>query len=284
MSDSIKERNKLNELSGKNWIKFTKSWFIQKSRQRDKTKIQHPASFPENLIEEFIMFFTKEGETVLDPFLGTGSTLIACNNTLRKGVGVELSKKYHKIAQDRISENSEFSKIQEDQCGEIQLALHGDSRNLDSILQEQGIKEIDFCITSPPYWNQLKRSNQRQAKRKENGLDTVYSQNDKNDLGNIDDYHRFINEQKLVFDKVYDLMKGSGYLVVITNNVFFNGRLYPLAFDTAISLTNQTNGGNWVLKDEKIWCQDDKSLLPLGIYSAWVGNRHHQYCLIFRKE
>lgn len=74
-------------------------------------------------------------------------------------------------------------------------------------------------------------------------------------------------------------MKDYGYLVVITNNVFCSGRLYPLAFDTLVSLSEK-----WVPKDEKIWLQDDKTLLPLGIYNAWVGNRCHQYCLIFRKE
>jgi hypothetical protein len=74
-------------------------------------------------------------------------------------------------------------------------------------------------------------------------------------------------------------MKNDGYLVVITNNVYADGRLYPLAFDTVKSLSD-----NWVPKDEKIWLQNDKPLIALGINSAWVGNRHHQYCLIFRKE
>ena len=98
-------------------------------------------------------------------------------------------------------------------------------------------------------------------------------------IGNIDDYRNFINEQRKIFDGVYEILKDYGYLVVITNNVFFEGRLYPLAFDTLISLSEK-----WVPKDEKIWLQDDKTLLPLGIYNAWVGNRCHQYCLIFRKE
>jgi hypothetical protein len=56
-----------------------------------------------------------------------------------------------------------------------------------------------------------------------------------------------------------------------------------LAFDTATSLTKR-GSKSWILKDEKIWLQDDKKLIALGINSAWVGNRHHQYCLIFRKE
>ena len=69
--------NKLNELSGKEWIKFTKTWFIHRPAPRENAKLLHPAAFPESLAKEFIEFFTKRGQLVLDPFLGTGSTLIA---------------------------------------------------------------------------------------------------------------------------------------------------------------------------------------------------------------
>jgi len=74
-------------------------------------------------------------------------------------------------------------------------------------------------------------------------------------------------------------VKVGGYLVVVNNNVFYQGRLYPLAFETLTTLSE-----TWVPKDEKVWLHDDKRLLPLGVYNAWVGNRSHQYCLIFRKQ
>jgi len=61
--------------------------------------------------------------------------------------------------------------------------------------------------------------------------------------------------------------------------VYADGKLYPLAFDILIALSSK-----WVPKDEKLWLQDDKPLLPLGVYSEWVSNRHHQYCLIFKKD
>ncbi|UJG43114.1 MAG: site-specific DNA-methyltransferase [Candidatus Heimdallarchaeum endolithica] len=276
--------NKLNELSGKEWIKFTKSWFIHRPKSRGDKKILHPASFPESLVIEFIYFFTKKGQWVLDPFLGTGSTLLACRESRRNGVGIEINKKYAKIAKSRLNENPEITEFIDKEKTSSQIVIQGDSRKLKKLLESKDIKEIDFCITSPPYWNQLKRNNIRQKKRKENNLDTVYSTDNERDIGNIDDYNKFIEEQKQIFDQVYEVMKDGGYLVIITNNVFFNGKLYPLAFDTAISLSNPEKGGQWILKDEKIWCQDDKALLPLGIYNAWVGNRHHQYCLIFRKE
>lgn len=261
--------NRLNNLSGKEWIKFTKSWFILRPKKRDD-KILHPASFPEELVEDFIKFFTKQGQWVLDPFLGSGSTLVACKNTLRNGIGIEITKKYADMAKERLKQN----RLVESE----QFVIEGDSKNLSKIWNEKNLPLIDFCITSPPYWNQLSRNKIRQKERIKKGLDTKYSE-DSNDIGNIEDYKKFLEAQEEIFNEVYKVMKLNSYLVVITNNVFAKGRLYPLAFDTVNSL-----GKMWTPKDEKVWLQDDKSLLPLGIYSAWVGNRAHQYCLIFRKE
>lgn len=265
--------NKLNELTGKEWIKFTKSWFIHNPPKRENSKMLHPACFPETLVQEFIEFFTKKYQWVLDPFLGTGSTLVSAQRSLRNGIGIDIYPEYAEIAEKRLVQKKLFER---EQLKEIVLV--DDSRNIVQIFSEHDLPKVDFCITSPPYWNQLKRNNIRQKERGERGLGTYYG-NKQEDIGNIDDYKSFIEEQKKIFDQVYEVMKDYGYLVVITNNVFCKGRLYPLAFDTLISLSEK-----WIPKDEKIWLQDDKTLLPLGIYNAWVGNRCHQYCLVFRKE
>src|SRR5437867_3763976 len=89
--------NKLNELSGKDWIKFTKSWFVHSPPRRDRAKIVHPAGFPETLVREFIEFFTKPGMWVLDPFMGTGSTLLAARESHRNSVGLEINARYVSI-------------------------------------------------------------------------------------------------------------------------------------------------------------------------------------------
>jgi DNA modification methylase len=70
-------RNKLNDLDSKSWLKFQKSWFIHNPPPRRKDVLRHPAKFPESLAQEFIEFFTKSGQVVLDPMAGTGSTLVA---------------------------------------------------------------------------------------------------------------------------------------------------------------------------------------------------------------
>jgi len=267
--------NKLNDLTGKEWIKFTKSWFVHRPPRRKDDEILHPAKFPESLIKDFIEFFTKEDQWVFDPFLGTGSTLIAAGEINRNAVGVELQKKYFDTASRRLKKGKFKTKL---------LPLKGNSLQAKELIKKSKVpvKKFDYVITSPPYWNQLERNSIRQTKRKDSGLDTKYSKN-KNDIGNIVDYEKFLEIQAQAFDITWDLIKDGGYLTVITNNVYFESKLYPLAFDTATSLTKRGKK-SWTLKDEKIWLQDDKPLIALGVNNAWVGNRHHQYCLIFRKE
>ena len=86
-------RNKLNDLDPKTWLKFQKSWFVHNPPPRQKGVLLHPAKFPETLAQEFVEFFTKKGGTVLDPMVGTGSTLVACLRARRRGVGIELNPK-----------------------------------------------------------------------------------------------------------------------------------------------------------------------------------------------
>jgi len=277
-------RNKLNELSGKEWIKFTKSWFVHRPEPRGDRKIRHPASFPESLVKDFVSFFTKRGDLVVDPFVGTGSTLLAALETGRSAIGFDIVEKYADISRERIKEVRSQNKkrgITDENGSSWAKIFTADSTKLSKIWKEKGFPPADYCITSPPYWNQLRKSHMRQKGRVEKGLDTAYS-DDPDEIGNIEDYQDFLNALKRAFNEVYKVMRPKGYLTIITNNVFSDGRMHPLAFDTVSTLSEKPFA--WTPKDEKVWCQDDKTLLPLGVFNAWVGNRHHQYCLIFRKE
>lgn len=268
-------RNRLNLLTGKEWIKFTKSWFVHNPPRRKDEELLHPAKFPESLVQEFVEFFTKPGQWVLDPLAGTGSTLMACLQCGRNGVGVELDPHYAAIFRRRLT-RLEFT-------GDTrQVIKEGNALDLVALLAQEGIESVDYCITSPPYWNQLKRNSIRQTERSRRGLSTDYSHAVGN-IGAIDDYEQFIEAQARIFDAVYDVTKPRGYLTVITNNVFCNGRMWPLAFDTVSSLSHRGER-SWTPKDERVWLQNDKRLIALGVNAAYVGNRHHQYCLIFRKE
>jgi site-specific DNA-methyltransferase (adenine-specific) len=66
---------------------------------------KHPTQKPLSLMEYLIRTYTNENETVLDFTMGSASTMVACQNTNRNGIGIEQDEKYFKIAQDRVKEN-----------------------------------------------------------------------------------------------------------------------------------------------------------------------------------
>jgi len=76
-----------------------------------KKKIGHPSPFPVELPRRCIKLFTYIGDTVLDPFLGSGSTLIACVETDRKGIGVDIDKNYCKLAKKRLLNETYIGQI-----------------------------------------------------------------------------------------------------------------------------------------------------------------------------
>ena len=68
----------------------------------DKIAFQHPAIFPEKLAQDHILSWSNEGDTVLDPFMGSGTTGLACKNTNRNFIGIELNTNYFELAKSKL--------------------------------------------------------------------------------------------------------------------------------------------------------------------------------------
>ncbi|MFP3854889.1 MAG: DNA methyltransferase [Anaerolineales bacterium] len=267
-------RNRLNDLSTKEWIKFQKSWFIHNPPPRRSEVLQHPAKFPETLAQEFIEFFTKAGQTVLDPMAGTGSALVASLRSGRNAYGIELNSEYAEIGRSILEdERADLGQAASDLQARL---ITGDARNL----LEFDLPEVDYVITSPPYWDMLhaRGAETQKERRTDEDLDVVYSEAEA-DLGNVEDYKKFLDELVSIYEPLPSLLRPRAYITVIVKNVKKGGTIYPLAWDLARRLSQFLT-----LKDEKIWCQDNVRLAPYGMGNAWVSNTFHHYCLQFRYE
>jgi|SRR3989344_5733483 len=265
--------NSLNDLTGKEWLPLTKSFWMQSglgaNHEHAKIEKQHPAPYGFKDISKLILFFTKKGNMVLDPFSGVASTSKACALIGRKSIGIELTKKWVDLSKIRLKKEVSDSSEQE--------IIHGDARQK---LQKYKDEYFDFIVTSPPYWQILnKKLDLKTKERVENGLSKKYSE-DKNDLGNILDYYEFLEELKKVFIECYRVLKNKKYCTVIVSDFRHKSKFIPYHIDV-IKMMQETN---FELQGITILAQNHKSLKPYGYPYAYVQNIHHQYILMFKKD
>ncbi|MCA9022426.1 MAG: DNA methyltransferase, partial [Planctomycetaceae bacterium] len=153
-----------NALDGKRWIQNSISVWSDIRKSTEEVRLKHPAIFPEMLVERLIeTFLPLQGETILDPFAGSGSTIVTAEKMGKTGIGVELSEEYAALARQRITEAASQREEREASAAkhrpvEIKSrVVHGSALNLSEHVEPGS---VDLCITSPPYWNVL---NQRRS-------------------------------------------------------------------------------------------------------------------------
>jgi DNA modification methylase len=256
-------------------------WIIPKPPPRKRNEILHPAKYPETLVSEFIERFTKPGDNVLDPMVGTGSTVLAALRARRNGYGIDLIPQFVEIARKRITDEFRPVLFEKLQHSSKSLVLQGDATRLSEIPELVGVK-FHYAVTSPPYWSMLtnKGSEYQEDRRKKNLLLT-YSQDDR-DLGNVGSYDRFLELLESVYNQVAEMLVKGGHLTVVVKNVKRNHVIYPLAWDLVSSLCGE--GGKYDYVGTTLWCQDDVGIKPFAVGIHWVSNTLHHYCLHFRKR
>lgn len=266
------ERNTLNELDGRSWLLLTKSFWISESSPEDKAAYRHPAPFMIKDIEKLISMFTKQGMTVLDPFVGSGTTLIAASNLGRKGIGIDLNEEYHQLFIERIAENTQLL-----EC----CYLVGDSFDiLDSI------NNVDYIVTSPPYHNILRnnskgtRNNTGKNYRMSAREGVEYYSDLKNDLGNYDQYNDFITALKAIMEKAYHCLRNKKYASIIISDFTVDKK--EVCVQSDIVRLMQDIGFHFV--GTTVLLQPVKPLYPFGYPYAYKINHHHQNIISFRKE
>jgi DNA modification methylase len=145
----------------------------------------------------------------LDPFVGSGSTLIGCAKMGRRGIGVDCNPYAIKVAKNSLKKIEEHT-------NRIEVHL-GDARNLDFIKSGS----IDFILTSPPYWITLTSERRKDARVGERKSDltaqnsyAIYNQG-KGNLGNIKRLDDFLGELRKAFTEMHRVLRGEFAVVII---------------------------------------------------------------------
>lgn len=273
---SIDHRNQLNDLTAKEWIPETVSVWNQRGLGANhpdaQIERQHPAPFSFTDVGRLVRFFTKRGQTVLDPFVGVGSTLKACALDNRNGIGIELNSTFAVLCRKRLA-----IEVRDMFAGDSeQKILEGDARELVPTIPTES---IDFIVTSPPYWSILKKMDHKvRQERVEKGLARHYG-DDPRDLGKIDDYNEFLIELGNILGDCARTLKSGKYMTVIVSDFRNKSRYVMFHSDLAQVL----EGYGLEMRGLTVLYQRHKRIFPYGYPYSYVPNVHNQYILILQK-
>jgi DNA modification methylase len=162
--------------------------------------------------------------------------------------------------------------------GSEQEVIQGDSRE---ILKKFEDNKFDFIVTSPPYWGILNKPPDHRVReeRLREKLDTRYSE-DPRDLANISDYGAFLQELKKVWAECYRTLRTGKYMVVVVAD--FRHKSRYILYHADIAQIMQDVG--FTTKGITIFVKNAKKLYPYGYPYEYVPNIHHEYIMAFKKE
>jgi len=263
----IRKLQRANDLDGREWTSHSISVWKDIRKTSDEMRLDHPAMFPIILVKRIIRCFTTSSEKmILDPFMGSGSTLIGACLLGRKGIGFEIYPDYVELAKQRLSIYTR------NESSRSFVIYPHDARRLSDFVEPSS---IDFCFTSPPYWNIL--TQRRTADYKEI---RDYG-NSEEDLGRMDSYTDFLQALGAVFSEVLKVLKPGKYCVVNVMDLRKKSRFYPFHSDLAKELEKI----GYIFDDVIIWDRSHEynNLRPLGYPAVFRINKVHEYLLIFQK-
>lgn len=251
--------NHLNCLSAKDWLKRQLGvweFFYEKRDIRDKNV--HPATFPISLARQVIELFTHEGELVIDPFVGSGTTLVAAQDSNRNALGFDLQERYIKLSAERLSNQRLIGNSK-------QIAIQEDARNISQYLIKNS---VSLVLTSPPYANLLNRIRKNKSRRvRDNGqLGKVeqYSQ-DPLDLGTLD-IEEYTKTMGKIFESILPFMKPKAHCVINIPDMWWENKRIAIH----VYIINELVKRGFELRNIIIW--DRRNIVNnVGIF-GWPSN------------
>lgn len=260
---------KINDLNLNKWKEYddilTDSLWI--FDRRDKSG-NHNAGYWGNFIpqipNQFIRRYTKKNEWVLDPFLGSGTTLMECMRLERNGVGIELSAKVADIARANIEKDGSEN-------GSSREILVGDSGNPDILLElkRRGIGSVQLIIMHPPYWDIIKFSE------------------DSNDLSGAKSVENFLHMFGNIVENTYKILDKGRYLVLVMGDKYAKGEWIPLGFYAMNEVMKRGYSLKSIVVKNFNATKGKRVQEDLWRYRALVGGFYvfkHEYIFLFRKN
>ncbi len=250
----------LNCMVAKEWLKSQIGvWRFGYEKRDIRKKDVHPATFPISLSKKVIELFSHEGELILDPFVGSGTTLVAAQDTNRSAVGFDLQQKYVDLATTRLDQDFLVKSPTQ------QIAIQDNARNISKYIAPESVALI---WTSPPYANLLNRVRKNKSRRDRDneqlGKVEQYSQNP-DDFGTMpmEKYKAAMGD---VFENLLPLLRPKGHCVINVPDMWWENTRITIHLELIEEL--RTRG--YELRNIIIW--DRTNIVNnIGIF-GWPSN------------
>ncbi|RLD11113.1 MAG: site-specific DNA-methyltransferase [Chloroflexota bacterium] len=251
----------INCLTAKEWLKCQIGvWQFNYEKRDVRDRKLHPATFPISVSKRIISLFTHEGQLVLDPFVGSGTTLVAAQDLNRNAVGFDLQEDYIKLCEKRLASNNFFNQAQ-------QIAVQDDALNIPNYFEAESVSLI---WTSPPYANLLNRKRKNKSRRgnerKNEQFDQIeqYSQNPR-DLGTME-VEEFTIAMGDIFERLLPLLHPKAHCVINVPDMWWENKRITLH----VAIIEELRRRGYELRNTIIW--DRTNIVNrIGIF-GWPSN------------
>jgi DNA methylase len=261
--------SKLNDINLNRWqehadIITDSLWVLPKRDSTGAHLAWYWGNFIPQIPHQLMLRYTKKGDWVLDPFVGSGTTLIECRRLGRNGIGIELNPEVASEAEKLIEQEPNRQSI------ETEIVI-GDARTIDAqgMLDKLPVKQVQLLIMHPPYH------------------DIISFSDDEKDLSNARSTEQFVKMVGETLDNITPLLERGRYFGLVIGDKYSKGEWIPLGFYCMSEVLKR----NYSLKsivvknfEETRAKRDQKQLWR---YRALVGGFYifkHEYIFIFKKR
>jgi SAM-dependent methyltransferase len=204
--------SRMNDINLNRWkeysdIKTDSLWIISKRDRSGSHSGKYWGNFIPQIPSQLLRRYTKKGDWVLDPFSGSGTTLIECRRLGRNVLGIDISPDAVSDAKEKLKEeNNPFNTAAE------LVKANSITFNYREFLCSRGLESFQFMLLHPPYWDIIKFTD------------------DIDDLSNCsttDHFRKLISE---LIDNLYDYLEDERYLALVIGDKYNKGEWIPLGF------------------------------------------------------
>ena len=185
-------------------------WLIQSRDKSGKHKNIYHGNFIPQIPNQLIRRYTKEQDTILEPFMGSGTTLFECEKLNRKYIGFDINEQMIEYVNNSMRDNILYVDYYVTNCNSLDKNMV--EKKFQNAKNSLKTDSVQFILMHPPY------------------MDIVKFTNKQEDLSQIDNINEFVKKFKVVCENILEYLDKDRYFAVVIGDVYKNSEVLPLGF------------------------------------------------------